>query len=411
MPWYIYAACKHLVPSGKWGSLFSWLSVLGVALGVWMLVVVNSVMNGFGDHIRKLMSESGGHIDIELQPESSPSADLQSVIHHALKLPEVDTAATFIERRAMVQFENRVALPHVRSYQPDQDVIDLGVEWSPEEIQGFVEKGALLSAGLAASLKSGTGVDLDIYVPEMQAEGLVFEEEETAPFQFGTLTIQGVVHTGHSEVDANTLFVSLPRMQELYQLADGVDGVALRLHEPSTAEQVALKLKPLLGADYTVLTWLEEHEDLFFIVKLEKAMITLVLLVISVVATFSIVITLFTSVVTKTGEIGLYRSMGARSHEVGLVFALQGMVIGLSGASIGMSTALVTLHYRAEIVQFFYSQTALLYNPFLNLPASYTATELLVFGLLATCLATLSGVVPSIRAARLKPAEALRAEG
>lgn len=420
-------------------SLFSVLSILGVAVGVWMLSVVHSVMNGFGENIRDLIGDTAGHIRIENASGRGVIKDYAAQIASAEKMPEVEVAAPYVAERAMLQYKNRPALPTVRTYTPTGDVIAFDEFMLYGDTAEFAGDVAVLTVGLASSIGVMVGSEIDMFTPNLysadQDLAAPTPQRETAslndtpvegatnaaaldlgldgdtgdePVRLRTLKVVGIVETGYGQMDANTLFIPLPLMQELFDLHGGVQGVALRLTDRNLAVALAERLNASLPPAFHAVTWLDDHQDLLFVLRLEKTMMTLVIVVISVVAAFSIVITLVTTVISKTHEIGLYQALGGQPVQAGYVFCLQGLFIGIMGSVLGVVAAVVSLHYRNEILHVFYGKAEMIYNPFLNLPSSYTVGDLILFAVLATVLSTLAGLLPSRMAARLQPAEALR---
>lgn len=393
-------------------SLFSFLSIVGVAVGVWMLAVVHSVMNGFGENIRDLIGATGGHVRIENASGRGVIEDYATLIAMAEQLPAVTVAAPYIEERAMIQHVNRPALPLVRTYTPEGDIMPFEELLRIGDMADFKGDVVVLTVGLAASIGAMVGSEIDIFTPNfsegIQDSAAWSQEFEDEPVRLRTLTVVGIVETGYGQVDGNTIFIPMPLMCTLFDLCGGVHGVSMRLSDRDLAEATAMELNASLSPELRAVTWLEDSQDLLFVLRLEKTMMTLVIIVISVVAAFSIVITLFTTVVSKTHEIGLYQALGGLPVQVGRIFCLQGLFIGVVGSIIGVVTAELSLHYRHAIMHLFYSEAQMFYNPFLHLPSSHTFADLMLFAVIAIVLSTLAGFVPSRRAARLKPADALR---
>ena len=237
------------------------------------------------------------------------------------------------------------------------------------------------------------------------------------------LRVAGILETGWTVIDNNTLFSTLSVMQELYGLEDGIHGVTVRLRE-GYEEQVDLITseinKILLSRDDLPLgvrafSWLDLNRDFLFVLQLEKSVMFFLLLFIIVVSAFAITSTLLITVVRKTKEIGLLGAMGAKAPGLVACFTLQGFIIGLAGTVIGFSLAFLALANRNEIVRFVAGifnkeETLIRFYQFTKIPADFQQADFVFIFFSAIFISTLAGLIPAYRAARLKPASALRSE-
>jgi lipoprotein-releasing system permease protein len=188
------------------------------------------------------------------------------------------------------------------------------------------------------------------------------------------------------------------------------------LHPGANAQQVSLELEASVLPEGTrAVSWQEANADFLFVIEQEKLIISFIIIFIILVACFSIAIALMMAVLRKTREIGLLVAMGARPHQVAYSFCLQGMIIGTIGTLLGIAMAVVALHFRAQILSAYASLSGNSIN-FLGiydvyqLPVHYLANDFIVVTVFALVISTLAGLVPAIRAANLRPAEALRSE-
>tara|TARA_B100000965_G_scaffold406468_1_gene445577 strand:- start:438 stop:1667 length:1230 start_codon:yes stop_codon:yes gene_type:complete len=409
MPWYFYLAFKQLFPSGRPCSFFALVSIVGVMLGVMILIIVQTVMNGFGYEIRKTLIETSGDIRIE---SNAPIYDFEEVMSVAMSLPGAKAATPYAQGVVMLQYGNLPAFPFIRG-------IDLEREKGVVPIEKYLLTGSLddlddervfLSSQLATSLGAHLGSRVDIYTPLMIDR--LNEDEVLLPRE---LEVAGIFETGWNQVDSKTVLCSLSLMQELYALDGGVHGIALRLHKSANADRVARKLQMLLPDYLHVHTALDLNSDLLFILQLEKNTLFFIIIFVILVAAFSIASSLMTTVLRKTREIGLLSALGARPRQVAMSFCIQGFLIGVVGAALGTGFACLALHYRNTIVHAFaritHSEAALLkYYQFSDIPIHYLANDFLLIVPLAICVSTLAALLPAWRAASMKPSEALRSE-
>jgi lipoprotein-releasing system permease protein len=194
-----------------------------------------------------------------------------------------------------------------------------------------------------------------------------------------------------------------------------VHGVSIRLKPGFDSDEVAAKLNALFGGSDRAISWIDSFRDFLFVIQLEKNMLFFFLLFIVLVASFAIASSLLIAVVRKTREIGLIGALGGKPRQVAACFCFQGFFIGVAGTALGIAFAVTALTFRNEVVHTFarltQSEAALLrFYQFSNLPLSYSVRDFALIITSSVVIATLAGLLPAWRAARLKPAEALRNE-
>lgn len=410
MPWYLYHALKQLFPSGRFFSFFSLMSIIGVMLGVCVLVIVQSVMNGFGEGIRSRLVETYGDIRIR---SDEIIYDWESIIETLQAEDSVVAASPFAEGVVMLQHGNRPQFPMIRGVDPiaEEQVVDLSRFITLGDLNEFDDNGIFLGEGLAYTLQAGPGSVVEVFTPLMLER--LKEDEVLLPREF---TVLGLFRTGSPQVDGNTMISTLRVMQELYDLGDGVHGIALRLRPGVDAEPYARHLEEsILRPGLRPVSWIEANRDFLFVIEQEKRVISFIIIFIILVASFSIAIALMMAVIRKTREIGLLVAMGARPLQVAYSFCFQGFIIGTIGTVMGISMAMVCLHYRRPILAGYAKLTGSEVN-FLGvydvyeIPVHYLVSDFVMVTCFAIIISTLAGLLPAWRAARLKPSDALRSE-
>ncbi len=409
MPWYLYHALKQLFPSGRFFSFFTFMSIVGVMLGVCVLIIVQSVMNGFGESIRTKISESYGDVRITTY---GLLHDWEEMMELLREQPEVDRAAPYTEGVVMLQHENRPQFPGIRGIDPiEEEVIPLSqfITWG--DLDEFDDEGVFLGRGLAQALHASVGDTVEVFTPLM-LEALK-EEEVLLPREFRVI---GLYQTSSPTVDGNTMVCTLRVMQELYGLEDAVHGVVLKLQRGIDADVFAQRLRDeVIGSDYYVQTWRSSNREFLSVIEQEKLVISFIIIFIILVASFSIAIALMMAVLRKTREIGLLVAMGARPRQVAYSFCFQGLVIGVIGNTLGILMALLMLYYRSPILSAYTKLTGTdigflgVYDAY-QIPVYYMTSDFVVVTSFAIVISTLAGLLPAFRAARLKPADALRSE-
>ncbi len=410
MPWSLYLALKQLFPTGKIVSFFAAMSVLGVALGVAVLLCVSSVMNGFGKEIRDKLVEVNGHLQIS---DGGIMEEPYALAEKIAQDGEVSGVAPIARGVVMLQYGNRPSFPGVLGVgeAAGQEVIPLSKYVFMGSLEELDDDSILLSTGLARAIGTTLGEEVDLFTPLMLDH--LKRDEVLLP---RTLKVAGLFETGWSAVDENTAVVTLRLMQELYGLDKGAHKLAVRLKHADSdmgaAEREAERFNmELLRPPQTAMSWMDGNREFLSIILLEKTVMVFVMLLILVVAAFSIMISLHTSVVRKTREIGLLGALGARSWQSAVVFCWQGFLIGIAGSLLGCVLALVILKFRNEIVGLVMDPVTMAkYYQFLSFPADYVVADFVKIILFAIVAATLAGLLPAWRAARIRPSETLRHE-
>jgi lipoprotein-releasing system permease protein len=409
MPWYLYLAFKQLFPTGRRIAFFTLASIAGVMLGVAVLIIVLSVMNGFGVEIRQKIVETNGDVRVE---NGGIMYDQEAVMAKIRRLPGVAAAAPYAQGMVMLQAGNRPAFPLISGIDVEraQEVVPLAKFLVVGRLEDLDNDSVFLSSELAASLGARVGQTVDVYSPLLLER--LKRDEILLP---RAVRVAGIFETGWNQVDSNTVICSLRLMQDLYGLGAGVHGVTIRLAPGVDADEFAAKLNGLFDGADRAISWLESSRDFLFVLQLEKNVLMFIILFIILVASFSIASSLLTSVVRKTKEIGLLSALGGKPRQVAACFCFQGFFIGVAGTGLGIGFAVLALSFRNEIVHAFarltQSEAALLrFYQFANLPLSYSAHDLTVIIVSSIVIATLAGTLPAWRAARLQPVEALRSE-
>lgn len=412
MKWWLYIALKQLFPTGKVVSFFAAVSLLGVALGVLGLFGTQSVMNGFHSEISLKLRDTTG--DVIIRNYGRPMHSLEPLKERLKSMPEVESVEFVAQGPVMMVVNNVPVFPMLRSY----DTIS-GECALPIREKKFVRMGSIddldddsmiLGQRLAASVGAGVGDKVDVFSLTM----LDKIKRDEVPMA-ASLDVVGLLATDYSQVDSNIALVSLRRMRDLYNLGDGSHSIAIRLKESAkdSAEAFAKKLvdEDIVPRSYYVTTWLGANEAFLRVIKMEKVMMSLIIFLIILVASFSICISLYTSVLRKTREIGLSAAMGARPLQIAATYCFQGFAIGLFGSILGLLLTFLLLHFRAPIAEFIVGREALIeFYHFARLPVKYELKDALWACGFSIVLCTLAGFLPAIRAARLKASEAMRNE-
>ncbi len=411
MPWYLYLALKQLFPTGKRLSFFTVISILGVALGVATLVVTNSVMGGFGYEIRRMIIDTQGEVQIRARSLiNAPDALVETVG----KVPGVVGVTPFAEGVGMLEYGRKPAFPLIQGIDVNRvnDVIPLNRFLRVGSLNDLDDDTVILSSQLAYSMGVLVGGKVTISSP-LLIERLKSDEV----FLPRELTVVGIFEIGHQQLDANTVLVTLRRMQDLYGLGGAVHGLNVKIADKLDADAMATRINAALPAEpeMRARSWLDANSEFLFVIQMEKNLVSVLLLFIILVASFSIMSSLLTTVVRKTREIGLLGALGASPRQIAACFCVQGFLIGLIGTGGGLALGFGFLHVRNDVLLAFTKltgsqETLERFYQFSNVPAHIESSDLVLIIVGTIVISTLAGVFPAVRASKLKPVEALRNE-
>lgn len=390
-------------------SFITVISVVGLALGVAVLLVVMSVMNGFEGELRARILSVTSHAT--LMGLEGPLPDWRRVQQRAAAMPGVTGAAPYIEARAMLSAGTHLAGTQLRGIDPLQEEAIVGIGRSL--VQGRLDSlqaggyGIVLGDALAQELHVAVGGTVVVIAPEgtVTPAGLVPRMRR--------FTVTGIFHSGMYEYDRGLALLHVADAAKLYRLGDAVTGIRLALADPLQAPALVRQLAVDMGGGYFVSDWTRIHPNFFRSIQMTKSMLFVILSLIVAMAAFNIVATLVMVVKDKSRDIAILRTLGAAPRNVQAVFLVQGVMIGLAGVLTGIILgALLAMNLESLI----HGLEALTGTHFLDakvyfmsdLPAQVRLADVARVSIVALLLCIVATVYPAWRASRLAPAEVLR---
>jgi lipoprotein-releasing system permease protein len=265
----------------------------------------------------------------------------------------------------------------------------------------------IVGAVIAERLGLASGDSVTVLVPTVSAAG-------TPEPRLREFTVSGVFEVGLQDSDGTLMFAPLADVRALAPPGTAA-GLQVRLHDVLAAPEVASRLRARLPPRFAVTDWTQENANYFRAIRIEKTMMSLILLLIVAVAAFNIVAMLVMVVTDKRTDIAILRTFGVAPRRIMGVFITQGLVIGWLGVACGVLLGLALALHVGTIVPFlertlhFQILDADVYY-ITAIPAQVHWSNIAVIAALALLLTTLATVYPSVRAARTAPAEALRYE-
>lgn len=392
-------------------SFIAFISIAGVALGVFSLIVVLSVMNGFGNELRERTLSMTSHATIS--GFDGYLRDWPAVLQKAEKNNEVVAAAPYINKEVMLTNGRRVSGSLIRGIVPEMEtrvslVESKMVSGSLHDLKAG-EYGIVIGRELANSLGVYEGERVTVITPQasITAVGVM-------P-RLRRFRVVGVFEVGMHQFDAAMAYMHLEDAAKLFSYEDKINGVRLKLTDLFEAPRITREIEKEFGDEYWVQDWSKQHKNFFRALQTEKTVMFIILLLMVSVAALNIVSTLMMTVTDKESDIAILRALGMRPSSIMTIFIIQGAFIGLFGTLIGVASGVPVALNVFEIVSWL---EQLFHTDFLpsdvyyisDIVADVKASEVLTYALSAFSVTVLATIYPAWRASRTMPAEALRYE-
>ena len=386
----------------------SFASVAGIALGVWALIVVLSVMNGFQKEVRDRMLSVVAHI--EVFGAGGSVAAWEPLLAQASKHPRVVSGAPYVLAQAMLTNSEAVRGAVIRGVLPAYEarVASLPVRSGRLDDLRPGEFNMLLGNELARALGVSVGDKVTLIAPQgnVTPAGVIPRLKQ--------FRVAGIFESGHFEYDAGLALIALEDAQKLFRI-EGVTGIRLKVDDLYEAPTIARDLTRMVQGDVLIRDWGRINRNWFAAVQVEKRMMFIILTLIVAVAAFNLVSSLVMIVTDKRADIAILRTLGATPGAIQRIFIIQGAVSGatgtLIGALVGIVTALNLEVWVPAIERLFGIQFLAKEIYFINtLPSDPRAADIAAIVAISLAMSLVATLYPSWRAARVQPAQALRYE-
>jgi lipoprotein-releasing system permease protein len=397
---------------GFFVSFISWISMAGVCLGVAALITIISVMNGFEGELRGRLVSLTAHATV-----SGPAARLAQwpqVAERLRQVPGVVGVAPFVDVQAMIGRSGTLEPVLLHG-------IDVVAEPAVSSVEQHLLQGRLadLQPGsramiigrvLAWQIGAEVGDELTVLVPgrDLLAAG--------GRPSLQTFTVTGVFEVGLQDTDASLALVSLADAAGLAGSAEVAPaGMRVRFDDVMAAPARVGELRAAAGGGLDVRDWSQEHSAYFRAIRIEKTMMSLILLLVVAVAAFNIVAALVMVVNEKRSDIAILRTLGVTPQGIVGVFLTQGLVIGTIGTLLGLVLGVVVAANVGTIVPvleqafgFHVMDPSVYYIT--RIPSELRAAQIATITGVAFVLTVVATIYPALRGAATQPAEALRYE-
>ena len=402
-------AFRYLKPKKKEGFLkiISAFSFLGITLGVAVLIIVMSVMNGFRTELINKILGFNPHIIVKPYQKKIEKSDVKNL--NVLKEDILRTAFTFSGQGILINKSNTTGVL-VRSYFQDDiekiSLINNGIV--DGSLDSFHERTISIGKELAISLNLIVGDEITLM--------------STASLQtpFGNLPLQekfkisSVFSTGLLEFDQNVIFIPFKNANSLFELSDTDIDLEIFLNKPDKAQLIKKEIQKFFS-DHYVYSWADLNKSFFAALKVERNVMFIILTLIIIVAAFNIISGLTILVKNKTKEIAILRTLGISKKSIAKVFFLTGFIIGLLATITGVTFGILFSYYIEEIRILITSLFNISLFPeeiyFLSqMPSEINLGYIFIISIFSLLITFLATIFPSLAAARLDPIKALKYE-
>ena len=399
-----FVALRYLTRrKGLFAIITTLIGVAGVSVGVAALITTLSVMNGFQSDIKTKVIGAQSHI---LVFGRMPASTYPEQIRKIEQIPLVEAAAPHIYGQAILSYDGQSVGLVVRGLDPEQEkkINSLSRSltegsFAPKDWAADAPAPLVLGTELAAGLGADVGNDVVLISPQsISTSAGMFPKMKK-------FRVSGLLRTGYYEFDNTIAYAGLADASDFLGLKGGVTGVAVKLHDLNKAEQAAQQIREAIGLGYSVRTFAQLNSTLYAALKLEKAVMFIILFLIIIVASLNIAGNLILLGTEKLRDIGLMRAMGASPKMIRKVFMWEAMVIATLGVCLGIALAcllcwIIATFNIVELPGDIYYLT--------KVPVRMEWSDILavVGGSYFICF--FAGLYPAAKASRVNPTDAIR---
>ena len=391
-------------------SFISVMSAASIALGVMALIVVLSVMNGFQKEVRDRMLSVIPHV--EVVSYAGALQNWQDTAKIVADNPHVLGVAPYSSGQGLLSTGSSVRGVLLRGIDPglESGVSDIDRQMAYGKLTDLAagDYGIVLGMDLARLLRLRVGDKVNVIIPQGRATPAGIVPRMRA------FTLTGVFSSGHYEYDSSMALIHIKDAEALFR-QNGPAGLRVRVDDMNQAPQISFEILKSLPDTFAVTDWSKQNRTWFAAVQVEKRMMAIILFLIVLVGAFGLVSSMVMTVTEKQSDIAILRTLGVSPASIMSIFMVQGAVVGIVGVASGVILGLLLACNLDVIVPAIESLFGIQFLPkevyfISSLPSDPRAGDIVPIALFSLILSLLATIYPSWRAAKTKPAEALRYE-
>jgi lipoprotein-releasing system permease protein len=407
LPFELFVAIRYLLARRKQAfiSLISFISIIGVAVGVMALLIALALMTGLQGELRDRIVGSAAHVYVQ---KIGGIQDADAEVTRLLAVPRVTGAAPVALGKGMISAgADKDDVVDIKGVVPERERTVTRLDRSMvagsldalQPVEGQPD-GVLIGRDLASALGLSVGDSVRLTTPEgtLTPFGPIMRRR--------LFRVVGIFSLGLYQFDRSYVFVHIDVAKRILG-KDAPDYIELRVDDMFAAQEVSEHISEQLGPDYFAQDWADMNSSLFSALWLEKMAISITIGLIVMVAALNIIASLVLLVMEKSRDIAILKTMGSPASSIRRIFMLQGLIIGFIGTAAGAigGSVLIYVLDRYKLIQVPIDVYQISHVPFTLLP-----TDFLVVVACAVLICFVATIYPSGQAAKLDPAQALRYE-
>lgn len=422
-PFELFVALRYLRSKRKefFISVITVISLLGVAVSVVVLNLVLSIMTGFEEELQSKLIDANAHVTVKLF--NGGLTNYRQYVDKIKAIPGIKEVYPYTYSQAMIRNEQSARGLLVRGISHDSEPLEklkknLRDPNTIERLFSNVKLAKDVGLGKKEEIELPTiiiGEELSQRIGAFEGSIITLLSPELSSSPLGLIprhrrfVVAGIYSSGLVEYEAGLAYLSLEQSQNFFNLGDSVTGIEAMVVDRNATQPIVNQIRELLQNDtegFYVSDWTEQNKPLWDALRLEKRVYFIVLLLLILVASFSIVATLIMVVMEKGKDIAIFKTLGAGERQILMIFFLQGALIGIGGVIVGTvlsylaGTALQTYGFPIDARVFSID----------TVPVHMQLSNFIIVGVAGLVITSLAGLYPAIRASRVRPAEALRFE-